>query len=374
MPHASALLDLLRDRPAARIAGPQEAPFLLAAGPVPDEYAAAREGCAIFDQSASETLVASGAEAAAFLHRLLANDVKAQPEGERRENLLLSAKGKVRFQLALERRGDELRLAVATGQGKALRDALEMYHFSESVAFATDECCARLELCGPRAVEVLRCAGLVAPEAGSRRVVAGAISARGSAPIPCHLADALVAGSRGFVLELPRAACAQALPVLESAGALLAGRAARDILRVEGCHAEAPFDVDEGVYPQEARLERAFALDKGCYIGQEVVAKIDTYGGLNKRLVPLRISHDEPLPRGTKLLKEEDGELRELGVVTSWSYSFVLDTGLALAFVKRRHQAPGGKFALEGGGEAMVVEAPVRPDAVKPGGEFEARA
>jgi glycine cleavage system aminomethyltransferase T len=62
-----------------------------------------------------------------------------------------------------------------------------------------------------------------------------------------------------------------------------------------------------------------------------------------------------------------------LGVATSWSWSFVLDTGLALGFVKRRHQAPGTRFALEGGGEAVVVEAPVRPDAVRPTGEFESR-
>ncbi|MEY2747206.1 MAG: Aminomethyltransferase folate-binding domain, partial [Planctomycetota bacterium] len=104
MPHASALLELLRHRPSARIAGPEEAPFLLAASSVPAEYAAAREACALFDQSAQETLVARGADATAFLHRLLANDVKAQPDLERRENLLLSAKGKVRFQLAIERR------------------------------------------------------------------------------------------------------------------------------------------------------------------------------------------------------------------------------------------------------------------------------
>jgi folate-binding protein YgfZ len=373
MSHASALLDLLRNRPSARIAGPEHAPFLLAAGQVPVEYAAARERCVLFDQSASETVVASGADAAAFLHRLLANDVKSTADGERHENLLLSAKGKVRFQLALERRGATLRLAVAPEQGKALLDALEMYHFSEDVAFALDESCARLELCGPRAAEVLRAAGVDAPERGSRRVVAQGLAAGGRGPIACHAADALVAGSPGFVVEVRRAECADAVLALEAAGALLAGRAARDILRVEACHAEAPFDVDEGVYPQEARLERAFSLDKGCYIGQEVVAKIDTYGGLNKRLVPLRISHDDPLPRGAKLLKEEDGETRELGVATSWSWSFVLDTGLALGFVKRRHQAPGTRFALEGGGEAVVVEAPVRPDAVRPTGEFESR-
>ena len=81
------------------------------------------------------------------------------------------------------------------------------------------------------------------------------------------------------------------------------------------------------MYPQEARLESAFSLDKGCYIGQEVVAKIDTYGGLNKRLVALKVSHDDPVARGTRLFRLDEGEWRDLGVVTSWAYSFVLDTG-----------------------------------------------
>jgi glycine cleavage system aminomethyltransferase T len=91
------------------------------------------------------------------------------------------------------------------------------------------------------------------------------------------------------------------------------------------------------------------------------VAKIDTYGGLNKRLVALRVSHDDPVPRGTALWREEGGEWRELGLVTSWAYSFVLDTGLVLAYVKRRHQAPGTTFRLGAGpATASVVELPLR--------------
>ena len=76
------------------------------------------------------------------------------------------------------------------------------------------------------------------------------------------------------------------------------------------------------------------------------MAKIDTYGGLNKRLVALRISHDDPVARGTRLFRDDEGEWRDLGVVTSWAYSFVLDTGLVLAYVKRRHQAPGTVFRV----------------------------
>ena len=118
-------------------------------------------------------------------------------------------------------------------------------------------------------------------------------------------------------------------------------------------------DIDETIYPQEARLERAFSLDKGCYIGQEVVAKIDTYGGLNKRICLLRVDHDDPVPRGTRLHRQDpdSGEWRDLGVATTWAYSFAHDCGVILAFVKRKHQEPATEFRLgEGPASATLIE------------------
>ena len=100
-------------------------------------------------------------------------------------------------------------------------------------------------------------------------------------------------------------------------------------------------------------------------MGQEVVAKIDTYGGLNKQLFALAIDHDDPVTPGTRLLREVDAEWRDVGVVTSWAYSFVLDTGLALGYLKRKHQEIGTRFRLGAGpGTARTVEAPVRAGAV----------
>ena len=102
------------------------------------------------------------------------------------------------------------------------------------------------------------------------------------------------------------------------------------------------------------------------------MAKIDTYGGLNKRLVALKVSHNDPVARGTRLLRLDDGEWRDLGVITSWAYSFAMDTGLVLAYVKRRHQKVGTEFRIgEGPATATIVPIPVRANAVAPTGEFE---
>src|SRR6185295_10652652 len=189
---------------------------------------------------------------------------------------------------------------------------------------------------------------------------------------PLTITRRSVAGSPGLRLDAGPARVTALWRALVEAGAQPAGRIAHDSLRAEALSAEPLVDIDENVYPQEARLESAFSLDKGCYIGQEVVAKIDTYGGLNKRLVALRISHDDPVPRGTRLFRDEGGEVRDLGVVTSWAYSFVLDSGLALAYVKRRHQAPGTQFTLgDSAATATIVPLPVRQGAITVTGEFE---
>ncbi len=348
-------------------------PLVLSFGEVPDEYRAGTEGAALFDATRREALELTGPEAVAFLHRLLANTVKTLGPGEGNRNLLLSSKGKVLFDFELALVATErVHLSLAPGRAAGLLKALDTYHFSEKLAFKdVSDQHAPLELCGPRAAELVAQVVGVAPPAQLFHHVQGQF--RGA---PVRVTALAVAGSLGVRLDAGPALADALWSALREAGAVPAGRIAHDCLRVEAGAAEQGVDVDDSIYPQEARLERAFSLDKGCYIGQEVVAKIDTYGGLNKRLVALRISHDDPLPAGTRLYRDDEGEWRDLGVVTSWAYSFVLDTGLALAYVKRRHQGAGTRFHLgdaQGSlGQAVIVPLPVRPTALAPTGEFEA--
>lgn len=359
------------ERAGARLGGPDpQRPAPLTFGDVPAEYAAGVEGCALFDQSDRGLVVASGGERAEFLHRLLANDVRGLAPGRTNRNLLLSSKGKVLFDVDVAVDAERIELSTIPGTAAALLAALELYHFTEDVelADATAEH-APLALCGPKASAVLRtvlgASALPAGEGGWARVTFD--------DAPAQVASVLVAGSVGWrVAPLPQSV-AKLWDALVVAGATPAGLVAQDSLRVEACSAAPGVDVGDTVYPQEARLEPAFSLSKGCYIGQEVVAKIDTYGGLNKCLVPLRVEHDDPVPPGTRLVREDDGEWRDLGVVTSWAYSFALDTGVVLAYVKRRHQAVGTEFRLgaAGAARATVVQPPLRTGALAPTGSFE---
>jgi folate-binding protein YgfZ len=341
----------------ARVRATPLGPEVLAFGSVPDEYAAATARAALFDATTRGNVTVTGADAAAFLHRITANAVRTLAPGAGSANLLLNAKGKVlhTFQLLCTPQGFEL--STEPGRSAALLTELDRYLFSERVALAdaTDRH-APLELCGPEAFAVARAVcGIALPTASGASTEADSAFGRVRA-VRCA-----VAGSDGLCLSVEPERVAALWHALVAGGATPAGRVVRDILRVEAGAAEWGADIDENVYPQEARLEPAFSLDKGCYIGQEVVAKIDTYGGLNKRLVGLRIPHDDPIARGTPLSRHEDGEWRELGLVTSWAYSFALDTGLALAYVKRRHQEPGTRLRVgDGPHEGELVALPVR--------------
>jgi folate-binding protein YgfZ len=352
----SPLLDHFRARGARLADRPEAAGYAspLAFGAVPAEYAAARAGCALFDCSDRGRVTVHGKDAADFLHRLLANHVKTLGVGGGNANLLLTPKGKVLFPFELARHAEHFELSTPPGQAPRLLAALERYHFSEDVRLAdTSAGHAPLELVGPAAD------ALVARLAGTtlelERHAWRALPWRGAELVLVAL------GSGAWRLDCGPERLIELWDALLAGGATACGLVVRDSLRVEAGLALAGLDVDENVYPQEAGLEHAFALDKGCYVGQEVVAKIDTYGGLNKRLLTLRIDHSDPVRRGTRLLRAEDGERRELGLVTSWAYSFALDTGLALAYVKRQHQAPGTAFELEGGGHATVVPPPLAP-------------
>ncbi len=365
--NGSALLSLHRAA-GARLRTEADAPEVLTYGDVPGEYHAAQTAACVFDETDRGCIDVAGADAVAFLHRITANDVIRLRAGGGSRNLLLSSKGKVLFDFDVSRDVDGLRLSVPRGSARALLSALDTYLFSEKVVLkdASDRH-ASISICGPASESIVaRLSGAQLPSADHDWVRA-ALAAH-----PLTIVRLPVAGSPGFRLDAGPEGAMELWQSLVAAGARPAGVVVRDILRVEAGSALFGVDVDENIYPQEARLESAFSLEKGCYIGQEVVAKIDTYGGLNKRLVALRVSHDDPIERGTRLYRHEDGEWRDLGVITSWAYSFVLDSGLALAYVKRRHQRPETSFRIgETDAQATIVPLPVRSGAVPVTGAFE---
>lgn len=356
----------------ARLVARPEAPELaspLTFGDVPGEYAAGATGALLFDTGDRGRIRVGGSEAADFLHRITANDIRGLAPGTANTGLLLTPKGKIRHAFDALRTADGVELVSAPGQAADLAQALDMFLFTEDVTLddVSDEH-APLELVGPRAGEVIAAAlGQVELPDEPGHVLHAEFEGR-----TVEIRSQRVAGSLGFALDAGVERATRLWDALAAAGATEGGVFARDSLRAEAGAALFGIDVDDNVYPQEARWEHAFSLVKGCYTGQEVVAKIDTYGGMNKCLVVLAIDGDDPVPRGAELVRVDEADERSVGLVTTWSYSFALDRGIALAYAKRKHQAIGTRFRLGADGPtATIVEFPVREGALAPTGPME---
>ncbi|MGH7232720.1 MAG: aminomethyltransferase family protein [Nitrospiraceae bacterium] len=137
------------------------------------------------------------------------------------------------------------------------------------------------------------------------------------------------------------------------------GTEAHEILRLEAGLPRAGVELTEEIVPPEANLEgKAFSLSKGCYPGQEVVARMDTYGSVRRRLVGLALK-DQALPvKGDKLFSGD----REVGWVSSAVHSPSLGHPIALGFPLRDFATPGTSLTVEIDGqrhEATVKALPL---------------
>jgi folate-binding protein YgfZ len=153
-------------------------------------------------------------------------------------------------------------------------------------------------------------------------------------------------------LAVPAARLEAIVAILQQAGAPLLGAGAAYHARRVELGRPAPGAELTGEYnPLEAGLAWACAENKGCYTGQEIIARQVTYDKVTRMLVGLHSAR--PLAAGAALTA--DG--REVGAVTSVAWSPALDAHLALAIVKRPHNAAGATL-LADGVSAIVQELP----------------
>ncbi len=142
------------------------------------------------------------------------------------------------------------------------------------------------------------------------------------------------------------------------AGAMAAGRLAADAVRIEAGEPLMGVDVDEGTIPQESGLvPEAVAFDKGCYLGQELVARIDSRGHVNRHLRGVKLGSNVLPPSGAELWSGD----RPVGAVSTVAESLELRAPVALALV-RREVEPGETVEVrwEGGtAPAQVLELPL---------------
>jgi folate-binding protein YgfZ len=343
------------------------------------EQRTATRGVAVVDRSHRELIAVTGEERLLWLHLVISQHVRSLPADTGTEALVLDSQGRIDTHMLVANVGEAVYLdsdpgaratsALPKGGPQSLREYFEAMKFWSKVDIrnATDEL-AVLTLLGPEAGTVLAALGVELPDTPyAVRALAAGDSAHGFArrmPWPRRSSVDLV---------VPRTELVSWWDRLTGAGARPAGSWAFDALRVESLHPRLGVDTDDRTIPHEVNwIGSAAHVAKGCYRGQETVAKVHNVGRPPRRMVLLHLD-------GSPEVYPETGDPVRLGERTVGRVGSVAqhhELGpIALALIKRSTPVDAELLA---GDEDRVVQAAVDPDSVPeegaaPGREAAAR-
>mgnify|MGYP001364955390 FL=1 len=324
------------------------------------EYRQLVAAASIIDCSNRGKLELVGPDAPSFLHNLCTNDILNLPLGGGCEAFFCTATAKVVdfawiFHLRVAGEQDALWIDVAPGRGEILREHLERFHIAEQfeVIDRTRDF-AQIHLAGPNAATVLATAiDAPVPELQPLQHMERTIGARGT----CSIRRNDLLGVPGFDLVCRNERAAEVWDALRAAGAGPAGATAFEWLRVEAGTPIVGIDVDEARFVLEVGRAHAVSFNKGCYLGQEpIVMARDRAGHVNRTLRGLRLE-DGPAVAPKSRVVSESGQ--DVGTTTSSAISPRFGP-IALAYVRRGHEAPGTRLRIDhaGGRMAEVVALP----------------
>ena len=295
-------------------------------GDVTGEYLALRTAAGVVS-GAHEIVWVRGPDTIGFLDGLLSQAIAPMELGRVKRTLLLSPQGKLRATAWLLRGEDEVGIVVDAGRAEVVAGDLARFKIRVEATIEV-EACAVLDVIGPDAWSVVTGLGGAGSDSGVwRRGPEGTV----------------VAPLRFGRVDLPRFIVVAVEDDIEL-GARRVGRLAHDAIRIEAGEPLMGIDLDEATIPQEADVvDGAVDFTKGCYLGQELVARIDSRGHVNRRLRGLALRANVLPPLGATLIASGGAEV---GTITSLAESLELRAPIALALV-RREVAPGDTVTIE---------------------------
>ncbi len=326
------------------------------------EHAALHQSCAVLDLSFRSRLVLTGADRVRLLNGQVTNNVKDLPAGEGCYAALVTNKGRMQSDLNIHILPEEILLDFEPGLTATIAERFDKYIIADDVqVIDAAPHYGLLSVQGPRAWDAVAQTGLnfVRPEKffQSRRLQHETLG-------EIYCVNQPRTGTDGFDLFAPVASLEPLAEKLIAAASTLGGRAggwhALETARIEAGLPRFGAEMDETNLPPEAGIEaRAISYTKGCYIGQEIIARLRTYGQVAKALRGLRLAEGAgELPkRGDKLFFGD----KEVGSVSTALRSPTLGANIGLGYVRRERNEIGTELKVRAaGGEvsAVIVELP----------------
>ena len=315
----------------------------------------------LFDLDARGAIALTGRDRASFLHGLVTNDIRRLTPGTGCAAAFLTPKGKMLADCVVLCEEDRLELDCEGELASKIEDLLRKYLVFNDVTIVNATAAnAVFHLAGKAGGEdrreeedLLRTVIMLGDDFALPR------EPHAHCGHPVRVVRENRTGVPGYDVRCPSSLSEEIRKAFLSVGARIDSLDGLEALRIAAGIPRWGFELTEAVLPDEAGLrERGFISEnKGCYVGQETVARIKTYGHVNRRLVLLSVSGGVPA-RENEISFE--GEMS--GAVTSATPGEAPGEAVALAYVKRAHAIPGARLLIrtpEGDLPAAVASVPL---------------
>jgi folate-binding protein YgfZ len=315
-------------------------------------------GPGLIDRTDRMRVEVSGPDRAKFLHNLTTNEVKRLAAGRGCEAFVTSPQGKTIGYVILHATADRILVRSDPGGMELAMPHFRKYGVFDDVAIDDrSDATFELHLVGAGCDDILRRAGCDVPDPSEYAHVAGAVAGR-----PVRVVRESPGGFPGLTIIGDRGDAGAIVAALGAAGGERGPSELEpsvfEALRIEAGTPVFGKDVTEKNLPQEfARDDRAISFVKGCYLGQETVARIDALGHVNQFLKGLAFEPGGECPAPGSIL-EADG--KRVGSITSAAVSPWRGHPIALGMIRTGHAGPGTTLRLAGAGEVKPVVAIVR--------------
>jgi len=311
------------------------------------EYSAVRDGGAgVIDLSSRGRLLISGSEAVLFLNGLITNDMKTLEVNSWMPAVFPNVQGRLLAAVRIIHRVDGFLIDTESASLETVTKLLQ--RFTLAGDFRLNDLTsgtAMLSVQGRNAADVMRQALGETSAMVARGQAATAQLDNGS---DVTVIRATHTGEDGFDLFLDVNEAPTLLESLTASGAQLFGSEVAETLRIEAGIPRFGIDMDETRVVTETNLDDAVSFTKGCYIGQEIIARIKYRGHVARKQTGVLLEQDVALESGAKILSDD---AKEIGSITSATISPRLKQTIALAYVKYDYLAPGTKVKVVSGGE-----------------------
>lgn len=308
------------------------------------EHHAVRQGVGVVDLSHRGRLRLTGSDRAAYLHRIISNDVEGLADGEGNYATILTNRGKIIADMSVYIFEDSIGIETNAETTLSLYQELDKYLIADDVTIEDfTERTGTVGVHGPKSPELLQevCGFDVrnlpayhslVDEIDGRRIIC--VRANETGEIGYNLCTASESTEWLWDTILTKGRAFGAEPV---------GLTALNSLRIEAGIPRYGAELDDSIFPGEAELEEAISFEKGCYIGQEIVARMKYRGHPNRLLRGFKIESDIPPLSGDRLFNED----KEIGWITSAVVSPTLGKTIGMGYVRVSFTDEGSQVEIE---------------------------